>query len=110
MPFLEAIVPAPASNLSSFERERGVRIGPRNGVAFSEEERQRWESWCQELIAEREALRAELARLKDDRQRDTGEPLPAPSYDFTEQELFAAIAGQPSMTDFLHDLRRREGL
>jgi 1,6-anhydro-N-acetylmuramate kinase len=94
------------SNIA-FEQERQTRFGRRNGAPLSEDERQRWESWCRELMQERDALRLELEQTKSDRERHLRAVyalLPKREYQFTEDELMAAVAGQPSMLETLKEL------
>lgn len=99
-----------AKNGSSYEREYADRFGTASSAA---EERRRWEEWCRDLLQQRDALQSALEETRVERDELLNRMLqrvPTPAYQFTEQELRQATAGQPSLEEFLKEIRRGEGL
>jgi hypothetical protein len=68
-----------------------------------------WQKRCQELTAECDSLRKELAEAKVDRDaylKAVKALLPVPEYNFTKEELFAQIGREPSFAELISELER----
>jgi hypothetical protein len=63
------------------------------------------------LVAERDALRAELREIaaeRDEYRSTLSAVLPAPKYEFTKEELFAQIDDNPSFDELVQEVCRRD--
>ena len=98
-------------DLAAFERECANRIGVNRESTIPDRERTAWEAWCRELVAERDALRAELIQLAAERDQirsSLNAVFPAPTYEFTKEELFAQIDDNPSFEELVEEVCRRD--
>jgi hypothetical protein len=71
-----------------------------------------WKKLCQELKAEQELLRAEIAEVKDERDaclKALKVTLPEKDYSFTKEELLAQVGQLPPLKDVIAKLKRELG-
>jgi hypothetical protein len=104
--------PVDASQTWTDEFQKRFGIAP--GSQDERVELERWKQLCQELLAERDQLRVELARVQKnhDMYHEAFGALmkkELAKYAFTKESLLAESAGQPSLQQLVAELERDEG-
>ena len=95
-------------------QEFQTRFGSPPGSGNLETERQQWEQLCQELLAERDGLCEDNARLQRERDKFYRSllahlPPAPPEYDISLEEIKALRDQGPSLEEFIRELEQTYG-
>ena len=86
-----------------------ANITETNGIADAETECRKWQTRCAELTAERDRLRAELAKSDGERAADLKAlyALTHQEFNFTQEEILAQIGKEPPLEQLIGELEDR---
>ena len=97
-------------------QEFQIRFGSPPGSGEPATERQQWEQLCQELLEDRDRLRAEMAKTQGERQQYhkslltlLAKEMKPEDYDFTYEEILAQSDKGQSLQDFIAELEQTHG-
>ena len=77
-----------------------------NGTPDLGEQTKAWEDQCAKLIAERDQLRAQLAKVEAERAADLKaiHALTEKEFQFTQEEIFAQVGKEPPLEEIIAKL------
>ncbi len=103
----------PVESSRAWEHEFQARFGTLPGATPHPGERAQLVEMCQELLAERERLRADLERVQAERDQYLKSlagymAKECPRFDLDQETLFAQVVQEPTLRELIDELEREE--
>src|SRR4051794_16177457 len=109
---MEGVMSTPVETGTQWASEFQARFGAAPGAQTAEAEREKLIALCNELLADRERLRAELAAARAERDdfRQGILVLTRKEFPFSKEELLAQVSRGPSLRELVNELKKDAGM